>query len=124
MGRVLWGLIVAAVLLATPGVRQWLEPYAQPLLDPVYEWSTRSRVEEISRLLQARTAGGHVLPTPRAFSDFLRAEYRRDADAVDAWGTPYYLRAERLQTVVGSAGRDREPGTADDILTPVPARPH
>lgn len=122
MGRVFWGLIVAAVLLATPGVRQWLAPYAQPLLDPVHEWSTRSRVEEISRLLQARVAGGHPLPTPRTFSDFLLAEYRRDDDAVDAWGTPYYLRVERLRTVVGSAGRDRTPGTADDILTPVPTR--
>lgn len=122
MGRVLWGLIVAAVLLATPGVRQWLVPYAQPLLDPVYEWSTRSRVEEISRLLQARTARGEMLPTPRTFSDFIRAEYHRDADTVDAWGTPYYLRADRLRTVVGSAGRDGTPGTADDILTPVPTR--
>lgn len=118
MGRIFWGIVVALVLLATPGVRQWLAPYVQPALDPVYEWTARSRVQEISRFLQTRAATGKQLPAPKGFAGFLDDQSGKDA-SLDPWGSPYYLKRERTALSVGSAGRDRQPGTADDILAPV-----
>lgn len=118
MGRVFWGILIAGVLLATPGVRHWLEPHVLPLLDPLYEWRARSEVEEISRLLQRREATGKESPSPRDLPALLDQESGSNA-SLDPWGTPFYLHRERRSLRVGSAGRDRVLGTGDDILSSV-----
>jgi len=119
MGRPwLWFVLVCA-LLATPRMRAHLAPHVQPALDPVYEWSTRSRVQEFARFLQTRAATEGALPRPREIGGVLEEKYRRDDASLDAWGTPYYLVRDGKEMVIGSAGRDRRQGTEDDIRTPV-----
>ncbi len=121
MGRFLLVLVIAAAALASPTVRAGLMPYVQPALDPVYEWSTRSKVSEITRMLNTEKASGRNVPEPRAFTEFLEKRYP-GGGSLDPWGTPYYLKTERRgATWVGSAGRDATAGTADDIREPLPA---
>jgi hypothetical protein len=119
MGRIIWALLIGGALLATPQVREWLAPRAQPLLNPVYEWSAHSRVKEIARLLETRRSAAKPLPTTRTFSAFLKEEFVREDATLDPWGTPLYLRKQRGALVVGSAGRDGEAATADDITASV-----
>lgn len=120
MGRVLLVLLLAAAALASPAVRGRVKPYVQPALDPVYEWSTRSRVKEIARMIQTDRAAGRSTPTPKNFAEFLRRRYPGDGGATDPWGVPYYLVKGRTgTTAVGSAGADGVRGTADDILAPL-----
>lgn len=121
MGRFLIVLVIAAAALASPSVRAGLMPYAQPALDPVYEWSTRSKVSEITRMLNTEKASGRSVPEPRAFAEFLEKRYP-GGGSLDPWGTPYYMKTERRGgTFVGSAGRDAVAGTGDDIREPLPA---
>ena len=122
MGRVLFVLVIAAAALASPAIRARAQPLVQPALDPVYEWSTRSKVSEIVRMLKTEKAAGRSFPEPRAFTGFLEKRYP-GGGSLDPWGTPYYLKTERRGgTWVGSAGRDATPGTADDIRQPLTAR--
>lgn len=116
MGRYLFGLAAAAALIATPQGRGWVVPRVQPALDVPYEWHTRQRVREIAQLLEARAGAGRPLPTPRDFPSFLNGHYYKESAHLDSWGTPLFLKRERRQLSVGSAGRDRERGTEDDIL--------
>ncbi|HEX2095610.1 MAG TPA: hypothetical protein VHG28_24650 [Longimicrobiaceae bacterium] len=119
MGRFLLVVLIAALALANPTVRSYLQPYLKFVFDPVYEWSARSRVQEIARIIEAERTAGRPLPTPRTFGGFLEERFPGGNGALDPWGVPYYLRRERGSLVVGSAGRDRKPGTEDDILAPV-----
>jgi hypothetical protein len=120
MGRVLLVLLLAAAALASPAVRAEVQPVVQPALDPVYEWSTRSKVSEIARMLATEKAAGRSVPEPRAFTGFMEKRY--PGGSLDPWGTPYYLKTERRGgTWVGSAGRDGTPGTPDDIREPLTA---
>jgi hypothetical protein len=127
--RLLLLLLVAVGVAVNPTLRSRLEPhvtprvrpYLQRLLDPVHEWSARSRVEEVARRLQTRAAHGSGLPSGAAFSDFMRSEYRGPDAALDPWGVPLYLHRDALGYRVGSAGRDRVPFTADDVVSaPLP----
>jgi hypothetical protein len=127
--RLLLLLLVAVGVAVNPTLRSRFEPHVMPrvrpylqrLLDPVHEWSTRSRVEEVARRLQTRAAQGSGLPSGAAFSDFMRSEYRGPDAALDPWGVPLYLYRDALGYRVGSAGRDHVPFTADDLVSaPLP----
>ncbi|HEX8694778.1 MAG TPA: hypothetical protein VF746_20295 [Longimicrobium sp.] len=126
MSRIFWFvvLVIAVVVLVRP-VRERLKPYLQPAIDPVYESTAKTRVREITRLVKRAEAAGRQVPPPRDFARFVESEDMRQHASLDPWGTPYYLVATRRDYRVGSAGRDRRQGTADDILAdPEPyARP-
>lgn len=117
MGRLLL-LVAALAAAANPSVRARLAPHVEPFLDPVHEWSARYRVGEISRVLAAETARGNPLPGDAELRRFLEVRYPGTLPPLDPWGSPYYLRRDRWDSRVGSAGRDRRPGTRDDILSP------
>ncbi|HEU0079683.1 MAG TPA: hypothetical protein VFQ76_18640 [Longimicrobiaceae bacterium] len=121
MGRVLLVLVIAAAALASPVVRAKVQPYAQPALDPVYEWSTNSRLHEIARMIETDRAAGRAIPTPKTFPEFMARRYPGEGGAEDPWGVPYYLKKERAGLAVGSSGRDGVRGTADDLLEPLGA---
>jgi len=119
MGRFLLVLVVAAAALASPAVRARIQPYVQPALDPVYEWSARSKLKEVARMIGTERASGRGVPAPREFTRFMERRYRGADGTLDPWGSPYYLEAGRGGTVIGSPGRDRTRGTADDIVEPI-----
>lgn len=108
-------LAVAAVLL-TPSLRERARPQIEWALTPVYRWETRNRVNDIHRVLIRERATGGQLPRPRDFPAFL--EQREGAGAaLDPWGEPFFLEADRTTFRVGSAGQDRTRGTDDDIFS-------
>jgi hypothetical protein len=110
-------LILLLTILLVPPIRQRAMPYVQPVLDPVYEWSARNRVKTLLNLVHEEEELGHPIPTPDRFAQFVEfRDFQKDASK-DPWGTPYYLRLNRSSYYVGCAGRDRTPGTTDDILS-------
>lgn len=118
MGKIFLGIILAiSVIIVSKPLRERVQPHVQFLFDPFYEWSTQNQVRDIQNELQAHLALGRPFPEKRTFSDHLK-RLNKGADAsVDPWGTPYYLEGSRRSFRVGSAGPDRIPKTADDILS-------
>ncbi|HYJ78738.1 MAG TPA: type II secretion system protein GspG [Longimicrobiaceae bacterium] len=118
MSKVLWLiLLLVAVVVLVPPVRERAKPHLAFALDPFYEWSAKNRVSEISNLVKRADALGRTIPAAADFPRFVDTEDTKQNASVDPWGTPYYLLAGRRSYQVGSAGKDREPGTTDDILS-------
>jgi hypothetical protein len=117
VAKIFWLLVAAvAVVVLVPPVREKAQPYLQPVLDPVYEWNARTRVNDIRDLVKRAEATGRPVPTGDAFPPFVDTEDMQEDASVDPWGTPYYILLSQASFVVGSAGKDREAGTSDDIL--------
>jgi hypothetical protein len=110
-------LLLLLFVLLIPPVRMRARPYMQPVLDPVYEWSAKNRVKTLVELVQEEEILGHVIPTPARFAQFVDQRDMQQDASKDPWGTTYYLRVLRRGYYVGSAGRDRLPGTPDDIVS-------
>ena len=108
-----------AFALANPSARAWLRPHLAPALDPAYEWSVRSRVSEIARMIEADRAAGRFLPPPGEIDAYVERQYRQGGSGLDPWGSPYRLVRERAGARVVSAGRDAIPDTEDDIRSPL-----
>jgi|DewCreStandDraft_2_1066082.scaffolds.fasta_scaffold00081_49 hypothetical protein len=122
MGRLLLVLVLAVGLVAlSPPLRRRAEPYVRPalqrVLDPVYRWQTRSRVQELARYLAAQSAAGVDFPSPQEFPSLYRRLYPGE-NGLDPWGHPYQLRAvDRNVWVVASNGPDGQRNTPDDIVS-------
>ena len=117
MGRIFWILVVALIaVLTVPPLRERARPQIEYVLNPIYRWDARNRVNEIYRVLERERAQGGRVPAPREFTQFLSIRDGADA-AMDPWNVPFYLFASRHTYYVGSAGQDRQRGTADDILS-------
>ena len=127
VAKIFWLLVAAvAVVALVPPVRERVLPKLQPVLNPVYEWNARTRVNEIRDLVKRADATGRPIPTTAdGFAKFVDAEgMQRDASR-DPWGTPYYILFDRTGFQVASAGKDRQPGSEDDILSrPEPLTHH
>ena len=118
MSKVFWLILVlVAVVVLVPPVRERAKPHLSFAMDPLNEWTAKNRVSEISNLVKRADATGRALPTADDFSRFVDIEDMKQNASIDPWGTPYYLVATRRTYQVGSAGKDREVGTADDILS-------
>ncbi len=109
-------LAIGAVVLV-PALRERAMPHVAPALDPFYSWSARNRVSEIVDLLREEETLGRGIPAPRDFAKFVDQRDFQKGASLDPWGTPFYLQVRRRTYVVGSAGKDRLPRTADDILS-------
>lgn len=108
-------LCITAFAVVNPSAREQIRPYLAPVLDPVYEWSVRSRVNEIARKIEADEAAGRVPPEPGEIHLYVERQYRYGGAGIDPWGSPYRLVRERAGLRVVSAGRDATPDTGDDI---------
>lgn len=122
MSRLLILLVLVAVAV-NPEFRKHAAPHAQWLLRPAHEWMVRSRVAEIARALEAESAASRELPTSAMLPAFLAEHYRTPDAGVDPWATPYFLVRDAWTLRVASAGPDRAPITADDILSPPVLQP-
>ena len=116
--KIFW-LLVAAVLVVVlvPPVRAKVWPKLQPALNPVYEWSARSQVNELRGVVKRADAIGRAVPTGDAFSRFVENESMEENASIDPWGNAYYIVVSGQNFQVGSAGKDRVAGTQDDILS-------
>lgn len=111
-------IVVCGAIAMVPPLRERAMPYVQPALDPVYTWSARSQVSHIVELLKQEESLGRPLPDTKGFTEFVqRRDFQKDA-AFDPWGSEYYIRKSRKTYYVGSPGKDRVAGTADDIVSP------
>jgi hypothetical protein len=117
MGRlfaVLFALIV--IVIVSRPLRQRVEPHVQFALDPIYGWSAKNRVADLEKLLEDQKSMGKPIPSPRDFLQFIQAQ-DPSGGGVDPWGNPYYLVTTRTTFQVGSAGKDGQPQTEDDIVS-------
>ena len=118
IAKLFWALVLAvAVVVLVPPVRQKVWPKLQPALNPVYEWNAKTEVNEIKGLVKRADALGRTVPTDEGFSAFVNQEAMQQDASTDPWGTPFYIVLNGNQFQVGSAGRDLQPGTTDDILS-------
>jgi hypothetical protein len=118
VARIFWLLVAAAAVVAlVPPVRERVWPKLQPALNPVYEWNARTRVNDIRDVVKRADATGRNIPTGTAFAQFVDSEDMQEDASLDPWGTPYYILLDRATFQVGSAGKDMQPGTEDDILS-------
>ena len=115
MSRIIWILVflIGAVLFVKP-LRDRARPQIEFVLNPVYKWDAKNRVNEIKRVLERERAQGVSVPRPKDFQDFLTRREGAQA-ALDPWGEPLYLEVRRSSVRVSSAGPDRTAGTEDDI---------
>ena len=119
MGRIFFILVLALIaVLTVPPLRERAQPQIDYVLNPIYRWEAKNRVNEIYRVLERERAQGGGMPLPRDFTEFLTARDGADA-AVDPWDAPFYMVATRRTYYVASSGEDRRRGTADDILSKV-----
>lgn len=111
-------VIAVAVVVLVPPVRQKVWPKVQPAFNPLYEWSARTRVDEISDVVKRADSLGRSVPADGvAFAAFVDSEDMQQDASKDPWGTPYYIVFNGQSFQVGSAGKDLQPGTDDDILS-------
>lgn len=122
MGRfVLLLVLVVALVALSPPLRRRVDPYVRPalqrVLNPVYRWQVRSRVQELARYLAAQSAAGAGMPSPQEFPALYRRLYPGES-GLDPWGHPYQLReVDRRVWVVASNGPDGQRNTPDDIVS-------
>jgi hypothetical protein len=117
MSRIFWLLALALVAVLTiQPLRERARPQIEFVLNPIYRWEAKNRVNEIYRVLERERAQGTPIPTPRHFNAFLAQRDGADA-AVDPWKEPFYLAATRRSYYVGSAGPDRLRGNEDDLVS-------
>ena len=137
MKKVLLLLLLILLVLTVPALRSFTAPVIDPVGEklailvapvvnkvrtPFFEWKARDETRAIIKLLRDQEAIGQRLPTARDFDDFLRARHRANREGLDPWGVPYYIKYTSQGAVVGSAGADMEPGTADDVTEVLPRR--
>lgn len=118
VGKIIGLLLVAAaaVVIVKP-LREQVSPHLAFAFDPFYEWSTRNRVSEISDMVKRMDQLGRPIPTAKELPDFIERESFQRNGSLDPWGTPYYLQRTRNGFRIGSAGKDRRRGSADDIVS-------
>jgi hypothetical protein len=118
VAKIFWLLVAAvAVVVLVPPVREKVWPKVQPALNPVYQWSARNRVNQIRDVVKRADSVGRPVPTGVEFAHFVDTEDMQQDASIDPWGTPYYITFSGATFQVGSAGRDLQAGTGDDILS-------
>jgi hypothetical protein len=117
MSRIFWLLVLGLVAVLTiPPLRERARPQIEFVLNPLYRWEAKNRVNEIYRVLERERAQGSPIPSPRDFNAFLASRDGADA-AVDPWDVPFYLASTRRAYHVGSSGPDRIRGNEDDLVS-------
>lgn len=119
-----WLSVLLALGALNDTTREAAAHYVQLGLDPVYAWSTRSQVGQLTSLMEAERDAGRPVPrNPGELRTLLQRNFKSEDLLIDAWGTPYFIEHRTGTVRVVSAGPDRRPGTDDDLKgRPVAAR--
>ncbi|HEX6939970.1 MAG TPA: hypothetical protein VF158_11200 [Longimicrobiales bacterium] len=130
-------LIFAAASATVPSLRERVEPRVVPVWDsglrrldpviqwaltPMHRWAAEHEARAIARMVRMHATSSRQFPRPGEFPAYLRREWRGARRGLDPWGTPYFLIVDPDSITVGSAGRDKERGTEDDVLATIPRR--
>jgi hypothetical protein len=108
-------ILLVAVLTVKP-LRERAQPHIEYVMNPMYRWDAKNRVNDIYRVLERERAMGGVVPRQQDFQRFL-AQREGEKAALDPWRQPYFLVTTRRTVRVASSGQDRQRGTADDIFS-------
>jgi hypothetical protein len=137
MKKVLLVLLVILLFVNVPALRSAAAPVLDPIgaaiavvLEPIVlkvrtpflEWKAKDETRSIVAIMRDQEAIGQPLPRTREFQDWLQRRHKANPDGLDPWGLPYYVKYTDQGAVVGSAGADMEPNTADDITEILPRR--
>jgi hypothetical protein len=137
MKKVLLLLLLVLLFLSVPPLRSAASPVIDPIGEalavvvapvvlkvrtPFLEWKAKDETRAIVGVMRDQEAIGQPLPRTREFQDWLQRRYRANPDGLDPWGLPYYVKYTDQGAVVGSAGPDLLPNTADDITEVLPRR--
>jgi len=118
ISKLFWALVLAVVaVVLVPSLRARVWPKVQPAFNPLYEWNAKNEVHELRDMVKRADATGRTVPTDERFSAFVNSEAMQQDASVDPWGTPFYISINGNTFQVGSAGRDLQPGTPDDIVS-------
>ncbi|HEY8468715.1 MAG TPA: hypothetical protein VIL18_03685 [Longimicrobiales bacterium] len=130
-------VVLGAAMMTVPALRAWARPHLEPafgdvmnwwsahlrpLVDPALRWSATNELRSVLRSLRETWQMGQPLPNPSEFPAYVRQRHLSGRGGNDPWGTPYYLVVKEDSLIAGSAGPDRERGTADDVLVSVRLR--
>jgi hypothetical protein len=112
-------VLFAGAVVAVPSLRERVMPTVQGKLEARRQEQANTRIDEIVALTRTR-----ALPSDKEFKAYVDRGLQNHVNAgTDPWGTPYFVRRDRFNYWVGSAGPDKQVGTEDDILsaaTPLP----
>lgn len=110
-------LVALGAALYFPGSRAMVLDATEPVLNPVFRWSTRGEMRKIVRDLETLSQTGRPFPTDQdAFERWMDRTYRGITSTLDAWENTYVLRVSYDTFVVIAPGPDGEPDTADDVV--------
>src|SRR4051812_20733002 len=118
ISKLFWLIVIAiAVVVLVPPVREKVWPKLSPAFNPLYEWSARNRVDEISMEVKRADATGRTVPGGDKFPAFIDSDAMQQDASIDPWGNPYYIVFGNNSFQIGSNGKDGQPGTEDDIIS-------
>ncbi|HEX7089840.1 MAG TPA: hypothetical protein VF192_06870 [Longimicrobiales bacterium] len=130
-------VVLGGAMMTVPALRAWARPHLEPafgdvmdwwgahlrpLVDPALRWSARNELRSVVRSLKEASQIGQPLPNPSEFRAYVTQRHLSGRGGNDPWGTPYYLVVTEDSLIGGSAGPDRERGTADDVLVSIGRR--
>ncbi len=100
-------VLFAGMVAAVPRLRERVIPSVQSTLEARRIEQANTRLDQIVALTRSRP-----LPSDKEFKAFVERGLQKYINAgTDPWGTPYYLRRDRFNYWVGSAGPDKLVGT-------------
>ncbi len=114
---ILFLLVALGAALYFPTSRVVVLDVAEPVLNPVMEWSTKGEMRKIARDLETFERSWESLPTQDGWSRWLETKYTTDDGKTDSWGNDYALQVWPDSFAVVSAGVDGQMGTQDDLKT-------
>ena len=89
---------------------------SEPVLNPVFRWSTRGEMRKIARDLESLGQAGRDFPAEQeAFVEWMDRNYQGVTSTIDAWGATYHLQLRSDSFTVVSPGPDGELGTGDEV---------
>lgn len=114
-------LLFVGAVAVVPSLREQVLPGVRATMDARRIEEANTRIGEIVALAEKKSG---QLPQPAQFKAFVdRGLPNHSKAGTDPWGVPYYLKKDKFNFRVGSAGPDKSVGTEDDLLskaTPLP----
>lgn len=108
-------LVLGAAVALIPDLRERIMPTVHSKIDERRAEEANARIQEVRAVMRKKA---NEIPPPAGFKAFVDRGLPNYRNAgTDPWGTPYYLKRDKFNAWVGSAGPDKLADTSDDILS-------